>query len=436
MNFKHLTFLLILVIILPIFINYSITTKGVTAQSPPSFYVGVDVAFESVADTKQLIDNLSSFTNFLVIGCTGGYNEARLTTISQYAFDKGLTFIVYTDDTRYPSKTWLGDAQKWGNKFLGIYFYDEPGGKQLDQSSYPLVVSANNYSDASNKYVGLLSRWIKDGPNAMAKSFGESDYQLFTSDYSLYWYDYEAGYDVVFAEFALNYSRELNIDLCRGAATAHNKDWGVMITHSFTHFPYLESGPDLYKDMVFAYENGAKYIIIFDSDPKWTKDILQPDQLTAMQQFWQYTKDHPRSISPVSDRSAYVLPEDYAYGFRSPTEDRIWGLWSNDSLTLAVSMSMASLFQIFGTNLDVIYPSNLHPPESLGYKMVVYWNDTRLIPIETPSQNATSQPPTQTLTNQPYAPLLFYAVGASLLIAISISIIILKFKNRQTTNHS
>jgi len=436
MNFKHLTFLLILVIILPLFINYSITTKEVNAQTPPSLYVGVDIAFESVAETKQLIDNLSSFTNFLVIGCTGGYDETRLTTISQYAFDKSLTFIVYTDDTRYPSKTWLGDAQKWGNKFLGIYFYDEPGGKQLDQSSYPLVVSANNYSDASNKYVGLLSRWIKDGPQAMAKSFGESNYQLFTSDYSLYWYDYEAGYDVVFAEFALNYSRELNIDLCRGAATAHNKDWGVMITHSFTHFPYLESGPDLYKDMVFAYENGAKYIIIFDSDPNWTQDILQPDQLTAMQQFWQYTKDHPRSISPVSERSAYVLPEDYAYGFRSPTEDRIWGLWSNDSLTLAVSMSMASLFQIFGTNLDVIYPSNLHPPESLGYKMVVYWNDTRLIPIETPSQNATSQPPTQTLTNQPYTPFLFYAVGASLLIAISISIIILKFKNRQTTNHS
>jgi hypothetical protein len=438
MNFKHLTYLLILVIVLPLFINYSFTTKEVNAQTSPNFYLGVDVAFESVAATKQVIDNLSSFTNFFVIGCTGDYNETRLTIISQYAFDKGLTFIVYTDDTRYPSKTWLGDAQKWGSKFLGIYFYDEPGGKQLDQSSYPLVASANNYSDASNKYVSLLSRWIKDGPTAMSKSFGESNYQLFTSDYSLYWYDYEGGYDTVFAEFALNYSRELNIDLCRGAATAHNKDWGVMITHSFTHFPYLESGPDLYKDMVFAYENGAKYIILFDSDPNWTRDILQPDQLTAMQQFWQYTKTHPRSISPVSDRSAYVLPQDYAYGFRSPTEDRIWGLWNNDTLTLEVSMSMASLFQIFGKNLDIIYPDILHPPESLGYKMVVYWNDTRLIPtptpMPTPSQNTTSQP-TQILNNQPYTTILFYAIGASLLVAISLSIIILKFKKGHRKNN-
>jgi hypothetical protein len=432
MKLKHLTSLLILVIILPLFINYSLIAKEVNAQTSPSLYVGVDVAFESVADTKQLIDNLSSFTNFLVIGCKGDYNETRLTIISQYAFDKGLTFIVYTDDTRYPSKAWLGDAKKWGSSFLGIYFYDEPGGKQLDQSSYPLVASANNYSDASNKYVSLLSWWLKDGPTAIAKSFGDSNYQLFTSDYSLYWYDYEGGYDTVFAEFALNYSRELNIDLCRGAATAHGKDWGVMITHSFTHFPYLKSGPDLYSDMVFAYENGAKYIIIFDSDPNWTRDILQPDQLTAMQQFWQYTKTHPRSIIPVADRSAYVLPQDYAYGFRAPTEDRIWGLWSNDSLTLAVSMSMASLFQIFGGNLDIIYPNNLHPPESIGYKMVIYWNDTRLIPnatpTQTPNQNATSVQPTQIINNLPYPSFLVYALGASVLVAILISIIVLKFR--------
>ena len=435
MKFKYLTCLLILVIILPLFINYSLTVKEVSAQTSSGLYVGVDVAFESVADTEHLIDNLSSFTNFLVIGCTGNYNETRLTTISQYAFDKGLTFIIYTDDTRYPSKTWLSDAQKWRSSFLGIYFYDEPGGKQLDQSSYPLVTKADNYSDASNKYVSLLSWWLKNGPRSMANSFGTSNYQLFTSDYSLYWYDYLGGYDTVFAEFALNYSRELNVDLCRGAATAQGKDWGVMITHSSTDFPYLESGPDLYKDMVFAYENGAKYIVIFDSDPNWTRDILQPDQLTAMQQFWQYAKSHPRSISPISDRSAYVLPQDYAYGFRSPTEDRIWGLWSNDSLTLEVSMSMASLFQIFGKNLDIIYPNSLQPPESLGYKMLVYWNDTRLIPVatptQTPNQNATSRP-TQTLSLPPYALLLVYVVGASLLVAFSISVIVLKFKKEKS----
>jgi hypothetical protein len=438
MNFKYLTSLLILVIILPLFGSGSLTAKEVNAQTSP-LYIGVDVAFESIADTERLIDNLISFTNFFVIGCTGNYDETRLTTISQYVYDKGLTFIVYTDDTRYPSKAWLETAQKWGNSFLGIYFYDEPGGKQLDQQNYPLITKADNYSDASSKYVSSLSWWLKDSPKSITKSFGTSHYQLFTSDYSLYWYDYLGGYDTVFAEFAQNYSRELNIDLCRGAAMAQSKDWGVMITHASSHFPYLESGEDLYKDMLFAYDNGAKYIIIFDSDPNWTKDILQPDQLTAMQQFWQYTKSHPRSISPTSERSAYVLPQDYAYGFRSPTEDKIWGLWSNDSLTLKVSMSMASLFQIFGKNLDIIYPYDLTPPESLGYKMVVYWNDLRLIPAatteQTPNQNSTSQP-TQPLDLQPYNSTLICALVASLLIAISIGAIVTNKRNKRELTES
>jgi hypothetical protein len=97
---------------------------------------------------------------------------------------------------------------------------------------------------------------------------------------------------------------------------------------------------------------------------------------------------------------------------------------------------MASLFKIFGSNLDIIYPDDLHPPESLGYKMVVYWNDTRLIPTETPSQSATSQQPTQTLNNQPSTPFLFYVVGASVLVAISIGIIVSKIKKGYSENHS
>ncbi|HKM59494.1 MAG TPA: hypothetical protein VJY36_01335 [Candidatus Bathyarchaeia archaeon] len=57
-----------------------------------------------------------------------------------------------------------------------------------------------------------------------------TEYQLFTLDYGLYWYDYEAGYNTVFTEFGVNsgnenYSRELSMSLCRGAATAFNQNW-------------------------------------------------------------------------------------------------------------------------------------------------------------------------------------------------------------------
>ena len=134
MKLKQLTVLLILLLILPLFLNLSLTAKAETTQASPSLYFGVDVAFGSIAATEQLIDNVSSYTNFFLIGCTGGYNLTRLTVICQYVYDKGLSFIVYTDDPRYPSSQWLADAKNnYGNSFLGIYYFDETGGKQLDQ---------------------------------------------------------------------------------------------------------------------------------------------------------------------------------------------------------------------------------------------------------------------------------------------------------------
>ncbi len=459
MKLKQLSSLLIFLLVLPLFINYSLPVKAAT-QSSPGLYFGVDVAFESIAETEQLIDNVSSYTNFFIIGCTGNYNETRLTIISQYVYDNNLSFIVYTDNPRYPSEQWLADAQtNWGDKFLGIYLYDEPGGKQLDQQSYPTIAAAQNnipaaspnvttlynYSQAADLYVNTLSSVLRNGSYSITKSFpSQTNYKLFTSDYSLYWYDYEAGYDTVFAEFALYYNRTINIDLDRGAATVQNKDWGVMITNEYTQAPWMESGADLYNDMKLAYENGAKYIIVFDSNANWTQSVLDKDQLGNMTQFWQYTLANPRTISPVSDRSAYVLPDDYAYGFRAPTLDSIWGLWPNDTLTLDVSMSMATLFKIFGDNLDIVYPDQLQTIESMGYKNVIFWNDPRLI-ANAPSMQ--SPDPVKVINAwQPFliAPRLhqntswltystsiyFYSIALCIVVAIAIGTTLLTFRKK------
>ena len=110
MKIKQFTVLLILLLILPLFLNGSLPSKAAATDFSPPLYFGVDVAFGSISATEQLIDNVSSYTNFFVIGCTGDYNETRLTAISQYVYSKGLTFIVYTDNTRYPSKQWLETA--------------------------------------------------------------------------------------------------------------------------------------------------------------------------------------------------------------------------------------------------------------------------------------------------------------------------------------
>ena len=397
---RQLTILLVLMLILPVFLNLSLPTNAATTQTPPSLYIGVDVAYENLTATEQLIDKTSSYSNLFVIGCLGDQNETRLTIISQYVYDKNMSFIVYTDVPHYPSQQWFDYARThWGSSFLGIYFYDEPGGKQLDQSKYPVVTSADNYSDAAEKYINITNWWLRSGSWAIPNSFAyPTEYQLFTSDYALYWYDYKAGYDTVFAEFGWNYSRQLNVALCRGAAAVQNKDWGVMIAWTYTNPPYIESGPELYNDMVLAYNNGAKYIIVFDTNENYTQSILGQEHLDAMQQFWQYTQDNPRNSSTTSDRIAYVLPKDYAYGFRGPL-DKVWGLWEADWFSVNISMSVYSLLEVCGTNLDIVYPDS-QSISSFGYRQVIYWNDTRLLP-----ENLTDIPtsPTPRTTSTPFS---------------------------------
>ena len=98
-----------------------------------------------------------------------------------------------------------------------------------------------------------------------------------------------AGYDTVFAEFGWNHSRQLNVALNRGAATVQNKDWGAIIAWTYNSPPYIGSGQELYDDLVFAYDNGAKYVLVFDSNENYTETILAEEHFDALERFWQYT---------------------------------------------------------------------------------------------------------------------------------------------------
>lgn len=115
-----------------------------------------------------------------------------------------------------------------GYSFLGIYYIDELAGRQLDLASgWVEVRNATNYADAAdqfNREVSSSVDWYRNGYSDGA------NITLFSSDYALYQFDYDAGYDVILAQLGWNYSRQLNIALCRGAATVANKDWGVIVT--------------------------------------------------------------------------------------------------------------------------------------------------------------------------------------------------------------
>ena len=341
-------------------------------------FVGVDAAYDAPEEIKMRVDAMAPFTNVFVIGSTGiTFNETKLTDLCQYIYDKGLKFIVYTDDHEpptLPSRQWIENAKiRWSSRFLGLYVYDEVGGKQLDLYEWRIVEKADNNSDARNQFVAHIDSLIQV---ATSNTTANEGIQVFSSDYALYWFDYKAGYDVLFAEFGWNYSRQMNVAFCRGAAEAQKKEWGVMITWTYSVEPYLESGEELFKDMVSAYDNGAKYILIFDTNENYTNGVLMEEHVQAIKQFTQYAHANPRKFGRVSERTAFVLPKDYGYGFRGP-EDKIWGLWENDAFSYELSVKLGVFLEEYGNKMDVIYDDDVDY-DRLGYDKVIFWNGTTL----------------------------------------------------------
>jgi len=345
-------------------------------------FVGIDAVYDGVENIKSLVDEVKSYTNFFVIGSTGiTYNITKLNEVCQYVYDSGLYFTTFTHPANlsFSQAQWISDArQRWGSRFLGLYAYDEPGGHQIDRYqlgnlSLMLVPEASNYTDAANKYAENLNETLSE----FRIDWHVGDFPLLTSDYALYEFDYRGGYDTIFAEFGFNFSRPLHIALCRGAATLRNKDWGVMITWTYDNPPYLESGPELYNDMVAAYQNGAKYILVFDY-PKnnATYESLQEKHLEALKQFWQYIKNNPRTSDTISERVTYVLPKDYGYGFRG-SNDTIWGLWEADNLSSKIWSDVNALVEQYKTRLDIIYEDDLQL-NIAEYTKLVFWNGTTI----------------------------------------------------------
>jgi hypothetical protein len=102
-----------------------------------SFYVGVTYCGESPEEAKQLIDRVKDYTNLFVLQSGPLQNQLdNITEIGDYAVSSGMHFLFcFGKDRSELMKTWL-DAYDghWKDKFLGIYFADEPGGRMIDGS--------------------------------------------------------------------------------------------------------------------------------------------------------------------------------------------------------------------------------------------------------------------------------------------------------------
>jgi hypothetical protein len=129
----------------------------------------------------------------------------------------------------------------------------------------------------------------------------------------------------------------------------------------------------MYNDMVLAYQNGAKYFLLFDY-PTFADGLLKQEHFDALKQFWQYIHTHPRPEVKTTDRVAYVLPSGYGYGFRG-ANDKIWALWEADDLSIEIWDAVNNLTQQYGTKLDIIYEDSLRI-NTVTYSKLAFWNGT------------------------------------------------------------
>ena len=261
-----------------------------------------------------------------MIGSLGiSFNRTALDESCDYIYDSGLHFIVlftgldmYNWQDDYDITDWMFDAQqKYGDKFLGIYKIDEPGGNQLDRGISMIINDTTSYALTSEYFVGNLSRMIN--------YYYPYSPRIFTADYALNWFDYKANYSVVFGEFVGNESRERIIALNRGAATAFQRDWGVIINWRYNQEPFLESYDELYNDLSLAYNAGAKYVIVF-SYPNLTDTsygTLKEEHFEVLKNFWGNITSNPQNFNSKQAQVAYILPRDYGFGFRR-ADDSIW----------------------------------------------------------------------------------------------------------------
>ena len=374
-SMKTVYFIIFIIFVLAssLFIACGFLSLKTNSENSLDFYFGIDVAYADVEKIKNLIDKVSSYTNLFLVGSTGiSHNTSKLVEVCQYLYERDLYFIIYDETPRYLNS--LNEIKdKWGDRFLGLEYEDEMGGSQLDLWKHRIVVEAENYSDAANQFVEAANMYLNFQLFPIYPK--PSEFPLFTADYALYWFDYKAGYDVVLAEFGWNYSRQLNVALCRGAATVQDKDWGVIITWTYDHPPYIESGPELYQDLIYAYENGAKYVLVFDSNTEYTESILKSEHFQALEQFSEYVKANPRKNEINNDKVAYVLPKDYAYGFRGPN-DKIWGIWEADTLSLEISENLGKIMGEYNIDLDIIYDDGLKLDNT--YSKYIFWNSTTI----------------------------------------------------------
>jgi hypothetical protein len=386
-------------------------TQSSSNKETSPIYIGVTFCGNTTNQAYALIDRVKSYTNVFVLDSGINPISDNLTAareICDYAINSGLYLIINLGT--WTPKDWTGKVQflnesrsMYGQKFLSVYYDDEPGGIELDYNwtkyFQETTFNVNQHWNASiytkKIYANLQDSQITGIPpdnytleakwfnsmltqNLGVTSLKKYNLPYLTSDYALYWFDYIGQYQTLLAQIGWNSSIEQQISQIRGAATLQNKTWGSIITWKYNLAPYLDTPDNIYEQMVDSYKAGAKYIIIFNYSNGTQIDpyggAMTDAHFQALQNFWNRvaTKSTPNTIHA---QAALVLPKDYGFGLRRP-DDRIWGFWDPDSKSPIIWNISQTLLTQYGLKLDIVYDDPEFPVTSGNYSEIYYWNQT------------------------------------------------------------
>jgi hypothetical protein len=374
----------LLITILALSIVYHSLSNEAIAQT--NCFVGVAFCGNTVDEAKLLIDKIKGYCNLFILQSGPISNDENATTqICDYAVNSGgLSIIVYFGDLDPRilaikglewRATWASSAkERYGEHFLGIYYYDERGGIYLDTDKNATNWRLSPNSTYSSVAASFANGFLREQGTVNLKA---ENIPIFTSDYALYWFDYLSGYDVMLTQIGWNHSIVQDIALIRGAARMQNKDWGAIITWKYSQPPYLDSGEAIYQQMLTSYRAGAKYIVVFnypysDGNPYGT---MTDEHFEALERLWNTIAHGDNAIyGSVKADAVLVLPKDYGFGMRNP-QDSIWGFWGPDAITPQVWNISQRLQAQYGYSLDIIYDDPKYPLHD-EYGAVYFWNST------------------------------------------------------------
>jgi hypothetical protein len=386
--FKKRKLIVILALIIIAGLSIAFIGEDIIINQPKDalgVFFGLDIGYGDEQTAIGLIEKVDSYVNLIILGSLNVTTDTeKLTRLCDLIYRKDLHFLIYVafgegDESSPPrgpdSQFFVMASDRWGSRFLGVYLFDEVGGKLMDGAHSIDVTAAKTHSEAAILFTHHLNYYLGN----ISKYYEPAQFPLVTSDYALYWFNYLAGYDVVFTEYVENQSRQIATGLCRGAAKSQNKEWGVIITWSEDLESFVLNPEQMYSDLILAYQNGAKYIVVFNSPGKFPAPTeygtLTSEHFDKMKNFWNYINTQ----SPVENypaNTAFVIPKDYGYGFRGP-DDKIWGKWEADSFSSQIWNDIKSLLESNIQYLDIVYETKIdNETINLPYAELIYWNGT------------------------------------------------------------